>query len=117
MIGANGAGKTTLLRVISGLAGADRRPHDHGGRRPRRHAAAQDHRDRHRACAGEPAAVPAPAVEDNLRMGAFIPAARARSPSGSTTSITLFPRLKERRGQLAGTLSGGEQQMCAIARA
>ena len=56
-------------------------------------------------------------VEDNLRMGAFIPAARAQLRRAARLRLRLFPRLKERRSQLAGTLSGGEQQMCAIARA
>jgi branched-chain amino acid transport system ATP-binding protein len=56
-------------------------------------------------------------VEDNLRMGAFIPAARAKFQQRLEYVYTLFPRLKERRVQLAGTMSGGEQQMCAIARA
>ena len=56
-------------------------------------------------------------VEDNLRMGAFIPAARAQFAERLDYVYALFPRLKERRGQLAGTLSGGEQQMCAIGRA
>jgi branched-chain amino acid transport system ATP-binding protein len=56
-------------------------------------------------------------VEDNLRMGAFLPAARPRFGERLQQVYTLFPRMKERRGQLAGTLSGGEQQMCAIGRA
>ena len=55
-------------------------------------------------------------VEDNLRMGAYIPAARKKFAERLDYVYTLFPRLKERRGQLAGTMSGGEQQMCAIAR-
>jgi branched-chain amino acid transport system ATP-binding protein len=50
-------------------------------------------------------------------MGAFIPAARAMFNDRIDYVYQLFPRLKERRAQLAGTLSGGEQQMCAIARA
>ena len=50
-------------------------------------------------------------------MGAFIPQARRISPSASTGSTICFPRLQERRHQLAGTMSGGEQQMCAIGRA
>jgi branched-chain amino acid transport system ATP-binding protein len=56
-------------------------------------------------------------VEDNLRMGAFIPAARARLHQRLEFVYELFPRMKERRHQLAGTMSGGEQQMCAIGRA
>jgi branched-chain amino acid transport system ATP-binding protein len=56
-------------------------------------------------------------VEDNLRMGAFIPAARGRFRQRLDFVYELFPRMKERRNQLAGTMSGGEQQMCAIGRA
>src|SRR5262249_52725298 len=56
-------------------------------------------------------------VEDNLKMGAFIREARPKFAERLEVVFTLFPRLKERRNQLAGTLSGGEQQMCAIGRA
>ena len=56
-------------------------------------------------------------VESNLKIGAFIPAARAKFEERLAFVYELFPRLKERRAQLAGTLSGGEQQMCAIGRA
>jgi branched-chain amino acid transport system ATP-binding protein len=56
-------------------------------------------------------------VRDNLRMGAFTPAARAHFNERLAYVYGLFPRLQERQGQLAGTMSGGEQQMCAIARA
>ena len=56
-------------------------------------------------------------VEDNLRMGAFSPSARAKFAERLELVYHLFPRMQERRRQLAGTLSGGEQQMCAIGRA
>ncbi len=56
-------------------------------------------------------------VADNLRMGSFMPAARPKFGQRLDFVYELFPRLRERRGQLAGTLSGGEQQMCAIGRA
>jgi len=56
-------------------------------------------------------------VENNLKIGAYIPAARARFRERLAFVYEVFPRLKERRTQLAGTLSGGEQQMCAIGRA
>jgi len=56
-------------------------------------------------------------VEDNLRIGAFIPQARQRFGEQLERVYELFPRLRDRRDQLAGTLSGGEQQMCAIGRA
>ena len=56
-------------------------------------------------------------VEDNLRMGAYSPAARPKFRARLDFVYELFPRLRERRHQLAGTMSGGEQQMCAIGRA
>ena len=56
-------------------------------------------------------------VEDNLRMGGFMPAARPKFRQRLDFVYGLFPRLRERRRQLAGSMSGGEQQMCAIGRA
>jgi len=56
-------------------------------------------------------------VEENLKMGAFLPAARNKFAQRREFVYALFPRMGERRAQLAGTLSGGEQQMCAIGRA
>src|SRR5262245_21963212 len=117
VIGANGAGKTTLLRVISGLL------------RPTSGAMMMEGRDLvrtppHKIVETGIAHVPESrrlfprlTVRDNLRMGAFMPGARARFAERLDYVYGLFPRLKERESQLAGTLSGGEQQMCAIARA
>jgi branched-chain amino acid transport system ATP-binding protein len=117
VIGPNGAGKTTLMRVISGLLplrdGAmtlDGRPV--GG--------LPAHRMVEQGIAHVPEnrrLFPRLSVEDNLRIGAFIPQARQRFAEQLERIYTLFPRLKDRREQLAGTLSGGEQQMCAIGRA
>src|SRR5207237_4146680 len=56
-------------------------------------------------------------VRENLELGAYHGAARARVRKNLDRAHALFPRLLERKGQLAGSLSGGEQQMCAIARA
>jgi branched-chain amino acid transport system ATP-binding protein len=56
-------------------------------------------------------------VEENLRIGAYLPSARAKFAERRDFVFSLFPRMQERRAQLAGTLSGGEQQMCAIGRA
>ncbi len=58
---------------------------------------------------------PRMSVEDNLRMGAFMPGARPKF--ARRLEFAMFPRMRERRHQLAGTMSGGEQQMCAIGRA
>ena len=117
VIGPNGAGKSTLLRVISKLLPSTGGNLAMEGQRYNELPA-------HEVIALGVAQVPEGrrlfprlTVEDNLRMGAFLPAARAHFAERLEKAYALFPRLKERRGQMAGTLSGGEQQMCAIARA
>ncbi|MFL5121137.1 MAG: ABC transporter ATP-binding protein [Microvirga sp.] len=117
VIGANGAGKTTLLRVVSGLLPASRGDMTMEGVRL---TAIAPHRIVETGIAHVPESrrlFPRLTVEGNLKMGAFIPAARAGFAERLAYVYGLFPRLKERRNQLAGTMSGGEQQMCAIARA
>ncbi|ESY66855.1 amino acid ABC transporter ATPase [Mesorhizobium sp. LNHC232B00] len=117
IVGANGAGKTTLLKTISGLL------------KPKRGEI---------FLAGAPLAGKAPeeiagmgiahvpegrglfrqmTVLENLELGAFQPKVRKRFKQSLEKAYALFPRLKERAGQKAGSLSGGEQQMLAIARA
>jgi branched-chain amino acid transport system ATP-binding protein len=117
VIGPNGAGKTTLMRVISGMI---------------RPWSGSIHMEGVDVMAGPPHRIielgiahvpenrrlfPRLTVEGNLRMGAFTPSARAKFASRLQFVFDLFPRMKERRNQLAGTMSGGEQQMCAIGRA
>jgi branched-chain amino acid transport system ATP-binding protein len=117
VIGANGAGKTTLLRVISGLLPASAGEMTMEGVSLR---AIPPHRVVETGIAHVPESrrlFPRLSVEGNLKMGAFVPAARARFAERLEYVYGLFPRLKERRTQLAGTMSGGEQQMCAIGRA
>jgi branched-chain amino acid transport system ATP-binding protein len=117
VIGANGAGKTTLLRVISGLLPASRGEMTMEGVRL---TAIAPHRIVETGIAHVPESrrlFPRLTVEANLKMGAFVPAARAKFAERLSYVYGLFPRLKERRNQLAGTMSGGEQQMCAIGRA
>jgi branched-chain amino acid transport system ATP-binding protein len=118
ILGANGAGKTTLLNTVAGLVRA--RP---GGRilfegRP------IEADPPHRMVASGIALVPEGrrlfgqmTVMDNLRMGAYARHARAGEEGRLAGVLAMFPRLAERRGQLANTMSGGEQQMVAIARA
>jgi branched-chain amino acid transport system ATP-binding protein len=118
IIGANGAGKTTLLKGIAGLEPLA------GGR------VSIDGKD----CTSLPAhrrvglgvalspegrgVFPDQSVRDNLLLGAFVRGARdSRVDSALERELARFPRLKEREHQLAGTLSGGEQQMLAISRA
>jgi branched-chain amino acid transport system ATP-binding protein len=117
LLGSNGAGKTTTLRAISGI-------------RPPR---AGDVRYRGRSLVKLPAAGradlgislvpegrdlwPMLTVRENLELGAYRPRVRGNAARNLDRVYELFPRLKERRAQLAGSLSGGEQQMCAIGRA
>lgn len=117
VIGANGAGKTTLLRVISGLLPAKSGSMTMEGVDLRR---TPPHKIIEAGIAHVPESrrlFPRLTVEENLRMGAFVQSARAQFAERLDYVYGLFPRLKERRDQLAGTMSGGEQQMCAIGRA
>ena len=116
LIGANGAGKTTTLRVISGLLRSQ-----HGQLR----FEGQDisklppHEIVMRGVSHVPEGrqlFPHMSVEENLALGAYIGRVRPRLKEFMEEQFEFFPRLKERRRQLAGTLSGGEQQMVAIAR-
>ena len=117
VIGPNGAGKTTLMRVISGMLPPASGVFEFEGARLN---ATPAHRIVPIGIAHVPEnrrLFPRLTVEENLKMGAFHPAARSEWLQRLDWVYSLFPRLKERRQQLAGTLSGGEQQMCAIGRA
>jgi branched-chain amino acid transport system ATP-binding protein len=116
IVGANGAGKSSLIHAIAGLE------------RPAAGRIVFDGVD----ITGQPSHVvadlgigqvaegrqifPTMTVRENLEMGAAIPRARAKAASELARVLALFPRLAERLGQSAGTLSGGEQQMLAIGR-
>ena len=116
VIGPNGAGKTSLLRVISKVIDMN------GGHISMEGVSLDDvpahkiielgiaHVPEHRRL------FPGLTVEENLKMGAYTPAARDLFNERLDFVYELFPRMKERRYQLAGTMSGGEQQMCAIGR-
>ena len=117
VIGPNGAGKTTLLRTISGMLPVQ------SGNLSMEGTSLKDvppYRIIDLGIAHVPEnrrLFPSMSIEDNLRMGAFTPNARPHYEERLDFIFNLFPRLKERRSQIAGTLSGGEQQMCAIGRA
>ncbi len=117
LIGANGAGKTTTLRVISGLvrpkSGKLRFLGQDLSRVPPHQMVARgvSHVPEGRQL------FPHMSVEENLRLGAYVGRTRSEIKQGLEEQFELFPRLRERRKQLAGTLSGGEQQMLALARA
>ena len=116
IVGANGAGKTTLIRTIAGMLRPAKgrimlRDESIGGL------------ESHRVCnlgIGQVAegrqVFPTLTVLENLEMGAMLPRARVDQAQNLERMFALFPKLAERAGQAAGTLSGGEQQMLAIGR-
>jgi branched-chain amino acid transport system ATP-binding protein len=116
LIGANGSGKTTSLNTISSIL------------KPKRGSVTYEGRPLHTrephdlvglGIAHVPEArrlFPDMTVKENLLLGALTPEARKTRPEMLEKVYGIFPRLKEREKQAAGTMSGGEQQMCAIAR-
>lgn len=116
LVGPNGHGKTTVLRAISGLARAKAGEIRLGGQAITRLAP-----DRIVAAGvvhvpqGD-LLFPGMTVLDNLRMGAYLPAAAARESQRLDEVFTLLPKLRDRRGQIASTLSGGERRMVGIGR-
>ena len=116
VIGPNGAGKSTLLRVISGLEEPDRGKIEFLGERI---DGLKPHKITKKGishCPERRRLFYDMTVEDNLKMGAYVQKNRSIYNKQLEFIFELFPRLKERRKQRAGTLSGGEQQMLAIAR-
>jgi len=117
LIGANGAGKTTTLRAISGMLRPSSGQISYestpiAGLKPHRLVA------RGLCHAPEGRGIfPNLTVTENLQLGAFLRRDADGIAQDMERGFTLFPRLRERRTQMAGTLSGGEQQMLAIARA
>ena len=117
LIGANGAGKTTTLHTISGLVKAKSGSITYNGvdllkTDPSKMITlgiAHVPEGRH--------VFPEMSMEDNLQMGAYASKNKAEAAEAMQDVYKKFPRLKERRRQLAGTLSGGEQQMLAVGRA
>jgi branched-chain amino acid transport system ATP-binding protein len=117
IVGANGAGKTTTMRALSGII----RP---AGGEVRFDGERIDHKRPHDIVRSGLVMVPegrclfpSLTVMDNLELGSFQRHAKARRRESLERVFAIFPRLSERAGQKAGTLSGGEQQMVAIARA
>jgi branched-chain amino acid transport system ATP-binding protein len=117
LLGANGAGKTTTLRSINGL----NRPRQGSIRfQGRDITTTAPHHIVKRGIAQSPEGrrlFPRMSVTENLEMGAFQRDDKSEIRSDMDRVFELFPRLQERRNQKAGTMSGGEQQMCAIGRA
>ena len=116
IVGANGAGKSSLIRTIAGIEVP------RGGAITFKGAPIAG-LESHRICdlgVGQVAegrqVFPSLSVLENLEMGAMIPRARARAKENLEDVLRMFPRLRERTDQAAGTLSGGEQQMLAIGR-
>ena len=117
LIGANGAGKTTLLRAISGIIPTQAGTVRYDGR----DIVGMPPQDIVRAGLVQVPEgrrlFPEMTVLENLLVGSSSPGARRKRDENLATVLELFPKVRERRTQLAGTLSGGEQQMVAIARA
>ena len=117
IVGANGAGKTTLLSTIASLL----RPPSGRVTFPGEaisNCRANELPGRGLALVPEGGRLfPFMSVQENLELGAFAPSARASAKAHIDEVMTIFPVLRERRAQFAGRLSGGERQMCAIARA
>ncbi|MCE5283958.1 MAG: ABC transporter ATP-binding protein [Deltaproteobacteria bacterium] len=116
-VGANGAGKTTILRTISGLKSPTSGEIRFNGRPIERKDAADIVKLGIAHCPEGRRVFPFMTVLENLQMGAFIRTDEAGIRNDLDHIYTTFPKLKERSKQKAGTLSGGEQQMLAIARA
>jgi branched-chain amino acid transport system ATP-binding protein len=117
LVGPNGAGKTTTLRVVAGLVPASRGQVLFRGRPLNGLAAHQVSRQGISFVSEALNLFPAMSVLENLLLGAYIVRDRSRQQVALDFVFELFPRLHERRSQLAGTLSGGERKMLAIARA
>lgn len=116
LVGANGAGKSTIMRTISSLVPVSSGQILFDNQRLDK---VEPYRIVEHGIAHVPEArqlFPEMTVLENLELGSLKPAAKALRSQTLEWVFELFPRLKERRKQLAGTMSGGEQQMCAIAR-
>ncbi|WP_242051463.1 ABC transporter ATP-binding protein [Nostoc sp. FACHB-280] len=117
LIGANGAGKTTTLRAISKIVNPQRGEILYSGRNITRRQPHEVVQLGIAHCPEGRRVLAKQTVFDNLLLGAYIRSDQAEIKADIQRQFELFPRLLQRRNQLAGTLSGGEQQMLAIARA
>ena len=117
LIGSNGAGKTTLLKTLAGLLHSSSGKIHYAGE-SLQHFAAHQRVSKGMALVPEGRGVFARlTVQENLQMGAYSRNNQTEIAADLARMLELFPRLAERKNQLAGTLSGGEQQMVAMARA
>jgi branched-chain amino acid transport system ATP-binding protein len=116
LLGTNGAGKSTTLRAISGLVRLSSGTITFSGTNL---ASLPPHRITELGIAHVPEGrqvFPEMTVNENLEIGSYAPRAKPERQRSLDLVFSIFPRLAERRGQLAGTMSGGEQQMLAVGR-
>jgi branched-chain amino acid transport system ATP-binding protein len=116
IIGPNGSGKTTLLKAISGALPVSAGRIEYGGRDVNRLSAAARARLGIAHVPEGRKVFPSLTVLENLELGSYRAEAKRRRAEGLAMVYALFPALRERRGELAGALSGGQQQMLALGR-
>ncbi len=117
VLGANGAGKSTLLKNIAGLLKPRQGAIEFAGKRIEQMSAHQIVREGVTLCPEDKKLFPQMSVHKNLMLGAWVHGRdQAKIEKNMADAFDLFPILKDRRSQLAGTLSGGEQQMLVIGR-
>ncbi|MDH5708997.1 MAG: ABC transporter ATP-binding protein [Hylemonella sp.] len=117
LIGSNGAGKTTTMKAVTGTLAASAGEIEYLGRAIRGQGAWDLVRQGLAMVPEGRGVFTRMSIAENLQMGAYTRSDKAEIVDDTEKMFALFPRLKERRSQLAGTLSGGEQQMLAMARA
>lgn len=117
LLGSNGAGKSTTINAVSGIVKAASGKIEFMGQDITNMPVNERVKMGLIQCPEGRRLFPEMSILDNLKVGSYLPSARAKRDQNLELVFELFPKLKERRNQMAGSMSGGEQQMVAIARA